>query len=55
MTENLKNLYKYKKVKLDDGEYLDIEIALPLPETPITKNKETDYKFFNHLSSSSKT
>jgi hypothetical protein len=45
MEDNLKNFYAFKKIKLEDGEYLDIGITLPIPEIPITKSKETDSKY----------
>lgn len=45
MEENFKQFYSYRKIKLEDGDYLNISISFPIPETPITKNKETDSKY----------
>ena len=46
MSEQIKNYYNYKKIKLEDGDYLDINITLPLPKEPITSSDDKFLKTY---------
>jgi hypothetical protein len=40
------NNYKYEKIKLDDGDYLDIKIFLPIPDENKSENSEKYLKAY---------
>jgi hypothetical protein len=46
MSDLITNNYKYQKIKLDDGNYLDLKIRLPLPDSNSIKNDEKYLKAF---------